>query len=345
MAQLAWIGLGNMGRGMCANLVGKGNLSHPLIIYNRTSKRAEDLAAKIGHSIALTSVPELVAKADIIFYCLGDDAAVLDMVDEILKQDVTGKILVDCSTVHPDSTAKEAEKIQAKGASFVACPVFGAPAAADAGQLICVLAGEASAVDKVKPYCKGVIGRANVDYSGQDPSKATLLKVLGNTFITSMVETLSEGHVVAEKSGLGSDQLHQFIEVMCKSPSDPTVHRSPQTVPGPYTAYSSRMISGDYYQREKPLFAVDLARKDIRHAQDIANKAGVTMKNIQLSDELLVDVKDHMGARGDMAGMVCMASRASTHCTDACSMARSEKLADCPSRMVALPAGNLRSRY
>ena len=46
--QIAWIGLGNMGRGMCKNLVEKGNLSQPLIIYNRTQQRAEDLSAKLG---------------------------------------------------------------------------------------------------------------------------------------------------------------------------------------------------------------------------------------------------------------------------------------------------------
>ncbi|KPI44145.1 putative oxido YfjR [Cyphellophora attinorum] len=286
--QLAWVGLGNMGRGMCKNLVEKGNLTQKLLVYNRTTKRASDLVAKIGHAEVSTSLADLVSKADIIFYCLGDDAAVLDTVDELLKSDVTGKILVDCSTIHPDSTEKEAEKIKAKKGSFVACPVFGAPAAADAGQLVCVLAGEASSVEKIKPYCEGVMGRAIIDYSDLPPAKATLLKVLGNTFIASMVETLSEGHVVAEKSGLGTKQLHQFIETM---------------FPGPYTAYSNRMLSGDYYQREEPLFAVDLARKDARHAQAIAKEAGMTMKNVQLADSLLVAVKEHMGARGDIAGM------------------------------------------
>lgn len=205
-----------MGRGMCKNLVEKGNLSEPLLIYNRTTKRADDLASKIGHSTVVGSVPEAVSKADIIFYCLGEDPSVLSMVDEILKVDISGKVFVDCSTVHPDTTASEAEKIKAKGGQFVACPVFGAPAMADSGNLICVLAGEASAVDKIKPYCKGVVGRANIDLSGDEPSKATLLKVIGNTFIASMVETLSEGHVLAEKSGLGTDELHKFIEVMCE---------------------------------------------------------------------------------------------------------------------------------
>jgi 3-hydroxyisobutyrate dehydrogenase-like beta-hydroxyacid dehydrogenase len=96
--QLAWVGLGNMGRGMCKNLVEKGNLTQKLLVYNRTTKRAEDLVAKIGHAEVSTSLSDLVSKADIIFYCLGDDAAVLDTVDALLKGDVTGKILVDCST-------------------------------------------------------------------------------------------------------------------------------------------------------------------------------------------------------------------------------------------------------
>lgn len=273
---------------MCKNLVEKGNLSHPLIIHNRTVKRAQDLSAKIGHSTVASSISELVSKADIIFYCLGDDPAVLSTLDEILQTDVTGKVLVDCSTVHPDTTTKEAELIQDKGASFVACPVFGAPSMADSGHLICVLAGKAEAVDKVKPYCKGVMGRENIDFSGQEPRKATLLKVLGNTFIVSMIETLSEGHVAAEKTGLGVKELHQFIEIM---------------FPGPYTAYSNRMQSGDYYQRDEPLFAVDLARKDARHAMDLVTKAGGRMKNVELADSYLKVVKEVQGEKGDIAGI------------------------------------------
>ncbi|KAK5231426.1 hypothetical protein LTR72_000607 [Exophiala xenobiotica] len=286
--QLAWFGLGNMGRGMCKNLVEKGNLSNPLIIYNRTTKRAEDLSEKIGNSTVSTSIPDAVSKADIILYCVGDDPAVLTMVEEMLKADVKGKVLVDCSTVHPDTTSKEAKMIEEKGASFVACPVFGAPAMAESGQLVCVLAGKADAVEKVKPYCKGVMGRENIDFSGQEPRKATLLKVIGNTFVVNMVEALSEGHVVAEKTGLGVDELHKLIEIM---------------FPGPYTAYSNRLRTGDYYKREEPLFAVDLARKDAKHAMDLAKSAGVHMKNVELADSYLKVVKETQGAKGDIAGI------------------------------------------
>jgi len=275
-------------QGMCKNLVEKGNLTSPLILYNRTTQRAQELSSKIGHSTVAATIADAASPADLIFYCLGDDRAVLSTLDEILETGVKDKVLVDCSTVHPDTTAQEARMIESHGGSFVACPVFGAPAMADAGQLVCVLAGDAAAVDKVKPYCKGVMGRVNIDLSGKEPSKATLLKVIGNTFVLNMVEALSEGLVVAEKTGLGVDALHQFIELM---------------FPGPYAAYSTRMKTGDYYKREEPLFAVDLARKDAGHAQTIAQKAGVTMKNVELADEYLKVVKEQRGAKGDIAAM------------------------------------------
>lgn len=103
-----------------------------------------------------------------------------------------------------------------------------------------------------------------------------------------MVETLSEGHVLAEKSGLGTENLHQFIE---------------QLFPGPYTAYSSRMLSGDYHKREEPLFAVDLARKDAGHAMKLAEGAGTRMKIVEVADGHLELVKGYKGESGDIAAI------------------------------------------
>lgn len=159
---------------------------------------------------------------------------------------------------------------------------------ADAGQLVCVLAGPSDQVERVKPYTTGVMGRAIIDYSGSPHGTATRLKIIGNTFILNMVETLSEGHALAEKSGLGNDRLHQFIETM---------------FPGPYTAYSNRLRQGDYYKREEPLFAVDLARKDARHAMDLAKTHGVRMRDVEVADKHLEEVQKHMGSRGDIAGI------------------------------------------
>ncbi|KAL1616854.1 hypothetical protein SLS56_011246 [Neofusicoccum ribis] len=288
--QLAWIGLGNMGRGMCSNLVEKGNLDKPLIIFNRTQKRADDLSAKLpaGKSTVVSTVEEAVKKSDIIFTCVGDDKAINETIHAALANDVTGKLFVDCSTVHPETTDALAKRISAKGAGFVASPVFGAPAMADAGQLIFVLAGDAEWIEKVKPYTTGVMGKAIIDFSGQSHGKATLLKVIGNTFIFQMIEALSEGHALAEKAGLGTDNLHKFIETM---------------FPGPYTAYSNRMRSGDYHKREEPLFQVDLARKDARHALSLAESSGTKMRAVEVCDSHLEGVQKHKGAKGDVAAI------------------------------------------
>jgi 3-hydroxyisobutyrate dehydrogenase-like beta-hydroxyacid dehydrogenase len=275
---------------MCKNIVEKGNLSNPLIIFNRTEKRATELSNSLpdGKSAVSTSIKDAVSEADIIFTCVGNDAAINETIDEALKSDVKGKLFVECSTVHPDTSEALAKKVTNAGAEFVACPVFGAPAMADAGQLVCVLAGSKSSVQKALPYCKGVMGRANIDFSDQPVSKALQLKIIGNTFIIQMIEALSEGHVLAEKSGLGTENLHTFIETM---------------FPGPYTAYSQRMMSGDYWRREEPLFAVDLARKDAGHALDLAKSNGTMMKAVEVGDEHLKAVKEYKGENGDIAAI------------------------------------------
>lgn len=273
---------------MCKNLVEKGSLDKPLLLFNRTTSKAEDLSKKLGNSAVESTVNDLVDKSDIIFYCLGNDQSVLDQIDTILQTDVKNKIFVDCSTISPDSTKIENERITKAGGIFVAMPVFGAPTMAEAGQLVCVIAGPTDATEKVKKYCKGVMCRAEIDLSDQEPSKATLLKIIGNTFIVSMVTTLSEGYVAAEKTGLGVQQLLKFVETMFA---------------GPFSAYSDRMLSGDYYQREEPLLAVNFARKDAGHAMEVASDYGTSFHNMELADSYLQQVKDYMGEHGDLAGI------------------------------------------
>ncbi|KAK3672097.1 hypothetical protein LTR78_008067 [Recurvomyces mirabilis] len=290
--RIAWYGLGNMGRGMVKNMVEKGDYTIPFLISNRTRARSDKLVSALpeGKAKVVDTIAEAVKEADIIFTCVGDDKAIEETITAALqdKSAAKGKLFVDCSTVHPDCTNKLAKTINAAGADFVACPVFGAPAMADNGQLVCVLAGPKAQVDRVKPYCKGVMGRAEIDYSDQPHGAATRLKIIGNTFILNMVETLSEGHTLAEKSGLGSENLHAFIETM---------------FPGPYTAYSNRLRQGDYYKREEPLFAAKLARKDAGHARALAESCGAKMKGLEVADRHLEEVVEHMGDKGDIAGI------------------------------------------
>ena len=109
-------------QGMCSNLVKKGNLSFPLILYNRTTIRASQLADRLGNCHVAESLAEAVVGADIIFSCLLDDNAVMEAFQEILKEDVKGKLFVSCSTTQPETSDKLAEMIEAKEAGLVTMP-------------------------------------------------------------------------------------------------------------------------------------------------------------------------------------------------------------------------------
>ena len=114
------------------------------------------------------------------------------------------------------------------------------PAMAAAGQLVCLLAGPASAIGRVKPYTEGVLSRGNIVVSESDAGMASTLKIIANTLVLSMVEALAEAHTLAEKSGLRPEMLEQVLAI---------------TFPGLHQVYSKMMSSGDYYKMEEVSFS------------------------------------------------------------------------------------------
>jgi 3-hydroxyisobutyrate dehydrogenase-like beta-hydroxyacid dehydrogenase len=276
---------------MCKNVVEKAQVEHPVLVYNRTKQRSVEFSDQFpaGKTEVVDSIAAGVARADIIFTILAKDDVVEAVADEIFKAcDVKGKLFVECSTIHPDTTARVAKAFEDRGAEFVAAPVFGAPAMAEVGQLVGVLAGPKPSVEKASQFFKGVMAKGEIDMSDQPYEKALQLKLVGNTFILNMVEQLSEGLVLAEKSGLGTQYLHDFVE---------------NILPGPYAAYSTRILSGAYHRMSYPLFPVDLALKDARHALSLAEASGVQMRNLEVANAHLAKVKEHDGEKGDIAGI------------------------------------------
>ncbi|RAL17663.1 NAD(P)-dependent oxidoreductase [Aspergillus homomorphus CBS 101889] len=292
--RITWIGLGNIGRGMSRNIVHKGPQTSPVTLYNRTAARAQAFANTLpaNKATATDSLASAVQSASIIFICIGDDPAIDAIISTLTSPetnlDLTDKIFVDCSTVHPDTSRRTSTTLSARGASFIACPVFGAPAAADAGQLVVVPAGPESVIERILPFLDGVVAKAVVAMAGEDVGRASTLKVLGNTFILNTVENLAEGLVAAEKSGLGAEVYREFIHRM---------------FPGPFALYADRMCTGDYHKRAEPLFAVDLARKDLRHAASLASSAGMQLKSVGVTDGYLQQVKAEKGEKGDIAAV------------------------------------------
>ncbi|KAL2048675.1 hypothetical protein N7G274_000587 [Stereocaulon virgatum] len=285
--QLAFIGLGNMGQAMSKNLVQKGNLEKPLILWNRTLSRATSLSENIGHSIVAESFQDAVSRSDIIFSCISDKQGVRAIIDTVLKGDLKGKLFVECSTVKPEYIDALVTDVRAAGAELVAMPVFGEPTMAEAGVILCVPAGKAEAVDRIKPYLIGVICKGIVDFSGEEPSKADLLKVVGNVFVINMIESLAEGHVLAEKTGLGVGKLQELLAAM---------------FPGPYMIFSMKMSTGDYYGKE-PLVSLDLIQHLADMTIDMAKESGTSLKTYETAVEHMKTVKSHAGPQGDITGL------------------------------------------
>ena len=225
-------------KGMCRQLVERGNLSSPLRIFNRTLKPAIALRDSVpeGKITISSTAEEAIVKSEVIFMCLSSYTATEETLADSLEKGARalhGKVFVDCSTSRPSLTRVLAKKLGAYGAVLVACPLLGVPSMAASGQLVCLLAGPLSALERVKPYLDGVISRSHIIVSDTDAGLASTLKIVANTFVLSAVEALAEGHTLAEKAGLGSGPLEQVLAV---------------TFPGLHQMYSNTMSSGDYHK-------------------------------------------------------------------------------------------------
>jgi 3-hydroxyisobutyrate dehydrogenase-like beta-hydroxyacid dehydrogenase len=107
---------------MSKNLVQKGNLEKPLILWNRTQSRATSLSENIGHSIVAETFQDAVSRSDIIFSCISDEQGVRTIIDTILKGDLKGKLSVECSTVKPEYIDALVTDVRAAGAELIAMP-------------------------------------------------------------------------------------------------------------------------------------------------------------------------------------------------------------------------------
>lgn len=206
--KIAYLGLGIMGRGMVSNLLKAG---HDVTVWNRTPERAADAVAA-GAKRADTPAAA-VAGAELVLYCLADDAAVEAAVfgeDGVLAGVRAGQVAVDMSTVHPDTSRRQAEAYGAKGVAFVDAPVFGSKnEAANAGLWI-VAGGERAAFDEVRGVLE--ILSESVHYMGASGQGAAM-KLVGNLVVASQLEALGEALVLAVKAGLDPKDVLGVLKV------------------------------------------------------------------------------------------------------------------------------------
>jgi len=190
---IGFIGLGHMGSAIALNLLKAG---HAVSVWNRSPDKAEPLVAAGARKAA---TPAEAAGGQVVFTMLSNDGAVEQVVfgaDGILASPAR-PIHVSMSTI---SLALAERLTAAHAEAYVSAPVFGRPAAAEAGKLFIVAAGPAEALSVCAPLFDAIGQR--VFAVGDAPRSANLIKLCGNYMIMAAIESLAEAMTLAAKNGV-----------------------------------------------------------------------------------------------------------------------------------------------
>lgn len=196
--EIGFVGLGNMGRPMAANLIKAG---FKLKVYNRTPAKAEELVAAGAQLV--DSAAETVSAGGIVITMVANDQALEEVVwgpggfgDKLGPNGVH----LSMSTVAPETTRRMAAQHKDRGSYYVASPVFGRPEAAAAQKLFVLSAGTEAARQRVRPL-QDAMGQRVFDL-GKEPAAANVIKVGGNFMIMAAMEAMAEAFTLAEKAGI-----------------------------------------------------------------------------------------------------------------------------------------------
>ncbi|KAJ6810721.1 glyoxylate/succinic semialdehyde reductase 1 [Iris pallida] len=261
--EVGFLGLGIMGKAMAANLLKNG---FKVTVWNRTLSKCEELVeqgASIGENPAA-----VINKCKYTIAMLSDPKAALSVVfdkDGVLEQICKGKGYIDMSTVDADTSSKISEAITEKGGLFLEAPVSGSKKPAEDGQLVILAAGEKALYEEAIPAFN-ILGK-KAFFLGQVGNGAKM-KLVVNMIMGSMMNALSEGLALADKSGLSEDTLLDVLDL--GAIANPMFRMK-----GP------SMIKSSY----PPAFPLKHQQKDMRLALALGDENAVSMPIAAASNE------------------------------------------------------------
>ena len=256
--RIAFIGLGNMGGPMAANLVKAGREVSGFDL----SPESRQSAAANGIAIAGSAV-EAVAGAGIVVTMLPAGRHVLSVWEELVAALVPGTLLIDCSTIDVES-ARQAHTL-AKGAGCLSldAPVSGGTGGATAGTLTFMVGGADDAFARGRPVLEQMGKR--IVHCG-DAGAGQAAKICNNMILGITMAGVCEAFVLGEKLGLSHQAL---FDVASTSSGQCWSINTYCPVPGPVPGSPA---NNGY----KPGFAAALMLKDLKLSQDAASAAGAT---------------------------------------------------------------------
>jgi 3-hydroxyisobutyrate dehydrogenase len=195
----AFIGLGAMGAPMAGHLHAKGLLA---AVGNRTQSRADALAQELG--VQAPDLATIASACDVIALCVSADADVIGVVEALAPSLKKGAVVVDHSTVSPDTAKKAARIIGDAGGLFLDAPVSGGVEGAKNGKLSVMVGGDEATLEKARP----VLDAYGVRITHMGPvGSGQATKAVNQVLVAGIAHAVTEGLALGEALGLEADRL------------------------------------------------------------------------------------------------------------------------------------------
>jgi 3-hydroxyisobutyrate dehydrogenase-like beta-hydroxyacid dehydrogenase len=285
--KVGFIGLGAMGSAMAGNLLAAG---HALTVWNRSEAATLPLAAQ-GARVARSA--DRAAQGEVLCSMLANDRAVREVFLEggVLEAMVKGSVHVNHATISVALAKELAAAHAAHGVGYVAAPVFGRPDIAAAAKLNILVAGDAAAVERVRPLIKAMGSR--LWPLGEAPERANVAKIAGNFMLAAAIESMAEAAALTRAHGVSAAD---FLEVMTN-----TLFAAPV-----YQGYGKLIAE----QRFKPAgFPLPLGLKDVELALAAGSAAHVPLPFAGVLRDGLLEAHASGDAELDWSALALVAAR------------------------------------
>jgi 3-hydroxyisobutyrate dehydrogenase len=259
MAKIAFIGLGNMGGPMAANLC---KAQHHVMAYDLSDQAVTAAVARGAHKAA--SAAEAVRQAEIVITMLPAGKHVREVYEkDVLPNAGKDTLLIDCSTIDVDSARHVAALADKAGLEMIDAPVSGGVGGATAGTLTFMTGGPEASFAKARPILEKM-GK-NIVLAGPSGS-GQAAKICNNMMLAISMIGVSEGFMLAKRLGLDFQKL---FDIASTSSGQSWALTNYCPVPGPVpTSPANR----DY----QPGFTAAMMLKDLLLAQQAANAVGAS---------------------------------------------------------------------
>ncbi len=259
MTTIAFIGLGNMGGGMAANLAAKG---YDVRAFDLSAEALEK--AKAAGCTAAASAADALAGADAVVTMLPAGQHVAGVYrDEVFGKAAAGTLLIDCSTIDVATAKALGAEAAAKGYVAVDAPVSGGIAAANAGTLTFMVGGPDDGFARAQPILQAM-GKAVIHAGGSGAGQTA--KICNNMLLGASMVATAEAFVLADKLGLDPQRFYYIASVSSGQCWSMTSY-CPVPGVGPETPADRGYQGG---------FAVALMLKDLRLAAEAAGSASAS---------------------------------------------------------------------